>query len=59
MSPITLLAGKRFSVRVLVAGELHRRLERLGTERALVRAHLRVRQQVVVVHAVRFEPVPY
>lgn len=54
--PVTNSAGERFSVRVLVSRKLHRGLEGFGAEGALVRAHVRVRQQVVVEHTVRFEP---
>lgn len=54
-----MLTREGFSVRVLMSGELHRRLERFRTVRTLVRAHVRMRQQMVVVHAVRFEPVRY
>lgn len=53
--PIALGARERLDVAVLVSGQLHARLERLRAVRALVRAHVRVRQQVMVEHAVRLE----
>lgn len=39
--------------------ELHGGLERFGAERALVRADIRVCQQMMAVHAVCFEPVVF
>lgn len=47
-------AGERLGVAVLVAGQLDVRLERFRAERTLERTKLRVGEQVVVVHGVRF-----
>lgn len=48
-------ARERLGVAVLVAGQLDVRLERLGTERTLEGAHVRMDEQMVVVDGWRFE----
>lgn len=52
-----MLAGEGFRVRILMSSQLYGRLEGFRAVRALVGADLGVRQQMVVVYAVSFEPI--
>lgn len=53
--PIAFAARKRLQVAVLVAGQLHGRLEGLRAHRTLVRPRIGVNEQMVIVHRLGLE----